>query len=73
MKEPRYDRVFAEGARWLDELAGTPLDPPPPAVEPPCCPTCEGKGYLTPDDAARAIRERGEMFNAGYAHAKAVE
>ena len=36
----------------------------------PICLTCDGKGYVTPDDAAGGIVAAGELFNAGYAHGR---
>lgn len=34
--------------------------------EQPVCPRCHGKGWMSPEDAERAIQVNGELHTAGY-------
>jgi hypothetical protein len=38
------------------------------SIPPPVCSTCEGKGYVSPDDAGRAVEAASAMYMAGYEH-----
>lgn len=38
--------------------------------EAPVCDQCQGRGWITPDDADRAIAKSWDFFNNGYDHAK---